>query len=133
MSKANTVALKEYQKRIKELLLGFSDGNLFRSLPIAGLCLLISPRVDVILAAKLLVAIGTDIERFSSANELQSFFGTAPYTKSSGQYRSVHFRFACHKRMRAALGQMALASLRGDIATMPRQQLAKGYFRNLAK
>ena len=76
-------ALKEYNKRIEELLEELSDGNLFRSLPIAGLCLLISPRVDVILAAKLLVAMGTDRERFSSANELQSFFGTAPYTKSS--------------------------------------------------
>jgi transposase len=97
-------ALKEYDKRITELLLEFSDGNLFRSLP----------GVDVILAAKLLVAIGTDRERFSSADELQSYFGTAPYTKSSGQYRGVHFRFACHKGMRAALGQMAFASLRNS-------------------
>ena len=97
-----TAALKEYDKRIKELLTEFSDGALFRSLPIAGLCLLISPRVDVILASKLLVAIGTDRERFSSANELQSYFGTAPYTKSSGQYRGVHFRFACHKGMQKA-------------------------------
>ena len=99
-----TSALKEYHKRIKELLLEFSDGTLFRSLP----------GVDVILASKLLVAIGTDRERFSSANELQSYFGTAPYTKSSGQYRGVHFRFACHKGMRAALGQMAFASLRNS-------------------
>ncbi len=99
-----TAALKEYSKRIEELLKEFSDGNLFRSLP----------GVDTILAAKLLAAIGTDRKRFSSANELQSFFGTAPYTKSSGQYRSVHFRFACHKGMRSALGQMALASIRGS-------------------
>ncbi|MBC8458708.1 MAG: IS110 family transposase [Deltaproteobacteria bacterium] len=116
-----TAALKEYDKRIKELLTEFSDGALFRSLPIAGLCLLISPRVDVILASKLLVAIGTDRERFSSANELQSYFGTAPYTKSSGKYRAVHFRFACHKGMRAALGQMAFASLR-------RSAWAKSYY-----
>jgi len=52
--RAITAALKEYDKRIKELLLDFSDGNLFRSLP----------GVDIILAAKLLVAMGTDRERF---------------------------------------------------------------------
>ena len=107
-----TGALREYDKQIRELLTAFSDGTIFRSLP----------GVDVILASKLLAAkgssiplhrpIGTDRDRFSSANQLQSYFGTAPYTKSSGQYRAVHFRFACHKGMRAALGQMALASLK---------------------
>jgi transposase len=95
-------SLKEYDKQIALLLSGFSDGDRFRSLP----------GVDVILAAKLLVSIGDDRERFSQANELQSFFGTAPYTKGSGQYRSVHFRFACNKGMRAALEQMALVSIR---------------------
>jgi len=43
---------------------------------------------------------------------MQCFFGTAPYTKASGQYKSVHFRKACHKGTRVALQQMALASLR---------------------
>jgi transposase len=100
--KAVVASLKEYNRQIGTLLNKFSDGDIFRSLP----------GVDVILAAKLLVSIGADRERFSSANELQSFFGTAPYTKGSGQYRSVHFRFACNKGMRAALEQMALASLR---------------------
>ena len=81
-------SLKEYNKQIKTLLNSFDlkKVNL--------------PGVDVILAAKLLVSIGTSRERYASANELQSFFGTAPYTKGSGQYRSVHFRFACHKGMR---------------------------------
>jgi len=97
-------SLKEYDKQIAILLSSFSDGDRFRSLP----------GVDVILAAKLLVSIGTDRERFSNACELQSFFGTAPYTKASGQYRGVHFRFACNKTMRTALEQMALASIRGS-------------------
>ena len=99
--KSMTAALKDYHQRIKELLGAFDDGVRFQSLP----------GVDVILAAKLLAALGTDRKRFASASELQSFFGTAPYTKSSGQYRSVHFRHACHKGMRAALHQMALSSL----------------------
>jgi transposase len=100
--KAVVASLKEYNRQIGTLLDNFSDGDIFRSLP----------GVDVIIAAKLLVSIGTSRERFTSANELQSFFGTAPYTKGSGQYRSVHFRFACNKTMRAALEQMSLASIR---------------------
>jgi hypothetical protein len=104
-------SLKEYDKQIEFLLNGFSDGALFRSLP----------GVDVILAAKLLVNIGTDRERFNSANELQSFFGTAPYTLSSGRYRGVHFRKACHKGMRTALSQLSFASLR-------RSRWAKSYY-----
>jgi len=97
-------SLKEYLKVISTLLSKFLDGRRFRSLP----------GVDIILAAKLLVSIGIDRERFSSANELQSFYGTAPYTKSSGEHRSVHFRKACHKVMRAALEQMAFSSLRNS-------------------
>jgi transposase len=97
-------SLKEYNQKIETLLDIFDDSDRFRSLP----------GVDYILAAKLLVSIGTDRDRFANANELQSFFGTAPYTKSSGKHRSVHFRFACHKGMRVALEQMALASLRSS-------------------
>ena len=95
-------SLKEYNNQISTLLSNFSDGDRFRSLP----------GVDTILAGKLLVFIGTDRERFSSALELQSYLGTAPYTKSSGKHRGVHFRLGCNKTMRTALTQMAFASLR---------------------
>jgi len=123
-------SLKEYNKQISTLLSNFSDSDRFRSLPL----------VDTILAGKLLVFIGTDRERFSSAFQLQSYFGTAknnavslplsvakgrsrplsfaclrlsaPYTKSSGKHRGVHFRLSCNKTMRTALTQMAFASLR---------------------
>lgn len=94
-----TKALDVYEKRMRALLEGFDDSDLFRSLP----------GVSLILAAKLWVGIGTDRERFEHANELQTFFVTAPYTKSSGQHRSVHFRFGCHKGMRAALQQLAFS------------------------
>jgi len=104
-------SLTEYNQQIETLLNKFDDGNRFRSLP----------GVDIILAAKLLVAFFPARERFASACELQTFFGTAPYTKGSGQYRSVHFRLACHKGMRAACKQMAIASLRSST-------WAKSYF-----
>ncbi|MCZ6677976.1 MAG: transposase [Candidatus Poribacteria bacterium] len=95
-------ALNLYQERIEAILCDFDDFDRFKSLP----------GVFLILGAKLLVAIGTCRLRFATAAELQSLFGTAPYTKSSGQNRSVHFRRACHKSMRTALHQMALASMR---------------------
>ena len=104
-------ALAVYQEQIDALFKGFDDSACFLSLP----------GVDVILGAKLLVGIGTDRQRFANAKELQAFFGTAPYTKRSGQYRSVRFRFACHKGMRTALYQMAFASLGNS-------QWAKSYF-----
>ena len=102
---------KAYQQQIEALLDQFSDGKRFLSLP----------GVSVILASKLLCGIGTDRQRFANANQMQSFFGTAPYTKKSGQSRSVHFRFACHKDMRTALQQMAFASLKNN-------PWAKAYF-----
>lgn len=94
--------LKEYKKEISNLLSRFDDGDRFRSFP----------GIDVIIAAKLLTSIGIDRNRFSSANELQSFYGTAPYTRGSGQRVSVHFRVKCNKKMRTALEQMARASIR---------------------
>jgi transposase len=104
-------ALEVYQKRIEDLLEKSKDGTRFKSLP----------GVDVILAAKLVCTIGTDKSRFNTANEMQCLFGTAPYTKSSGKSKSVHFRKACHKGLRTALQQMAVASLRSS-------QWAKSYF-----
>lgn len=106
-----TAAVDVYDQRIDALLKGFDDFSRFQSLP----------GVDIVLGAKLLVAIGTDRHRFAAATELQALFGTAPYTKSSGKNRGVHFRKACHKKMRTALHQMALASLRTS-------QWAKCYF-----
>lgn len=104
-------ALKVYEEQIERTLGHFDDFDRFKSLP----------GVDVILSAKLLVAIITPRQRFASANELQSLFGTAPYTKSSGQNRSVPERKACHKRMRTTLHQIALCSLRAS-------DWAKAYF-----
>jgi transposase len=104
-------ALAEYNEMIETLIVNSSDGQRFRSLP----------GVDVILAAKLLAAIGTDRNRFSSANELQALFGTAPYTKQSGRHRGVSFRQACDRKLRAALNQMALSSL-------TKSQWARSYY-----
>ena len=63
------------------------DAALFRSLPGAGPAL----------APRLLVAFGTNRDRFASAAEVAQFYGIAPVTKQSGTAKTVHRRSRCPK------------------------------------
>ena len=78
-------AIEKYEARLSELMDQHPDAALFRTLPGAGPAL----------APRLLVAFGTDRERFQSAAELQSLSGVAPVTKRSGKQCHVHRRWAC--------------------------------------
>ena len=69
-------------KRIAKLVADHPDGALFRSLPGAG---------DV-LAPRLIVAFGTQRDRYQSAYEMQCYSGIAPVTEASGNGQWVHFR-----------------------------------------
>jgi transposase len=80
-------AIEKYEARLNELMDEHPDAALFRTLPGAG----------PVLAPRLLVAFGSDRERFRSAAELQSFSGVAPVTKRSGKQCHVHRRLACPK------------------------------------
>jgi transposase len=80
-------AIRKYETRIEQLMDLHPDAQLFRQLPGAG---------DA-LAPRLLVAFGTDRERFQSAVELQTFAGVAPVTKRSGKRCTVQRRWACPK------------------------------------
>ena len=74
---------------------------LFRALPGAGPAL----------APRLLVAFGSDRERFQSAAELQTFSGVAPVTKRSGKQCNVHRRWACPKFLLQTFHEFAHCSL----------------------
>jgi transposase len=80
-------AISKYEARISELMNEHADAALFHSLPGAG----------PVLAPRLLVAFGTDRERFQSAQELQSLSGVAPVTSRSGKKCHIHRRWACPK------------------------------------
>ncbi len=70
-------AIARYDVQIKELMQRHDDAALFQSLPGAG---------DA-LAPRLLVAFGSDRERFDSAQQVQQYVGIAPvtvYKKRSG-------------------------------------------------
>lgn len=88
-------------KRIEELYRSHPDFFIFDSLPGAGEAL--GPR--------LLAALGTDRNRFSSASELQCWCGIAPVLESSGNHRRVHFRLACPKFVRQSVHEWAVRSI----------------------
>ncbi len=61
------------------------------------------PRAGTICAAQITAELGGVRERFPSAEALATEAGVAPVTRQSGKSRSVVFRWACNKRLRAAV------------------------------
>ena len=86
-----------FDQRIAELVADHPDGALFRSLPGAGDAL--TPR--------LIVAFGTQRDRYQSAYEMQCYSGIAPVTEASGKSQWVHFRFICPKFLRQTFHEFA--------------------------
>ena len=93
-------AIAKYENRLNQLLEEHPDAALFLSLPGAGPAL----------APRLLVAFGTDRERFHSAQDLQTFSGVAPVTKRSGKRHAVHRRWACPKFLLQTFHEFAKCS-----------------------
>jgi len=58
-------------------------------------------------AAQILAELGDDRARFVSADHLAAEGGVAPVTRESGKRRGVAYRWACNKRLRAALTCLA--------------------------
>ena len=90
-----------FDKRIAELVADHPDGALFRSLPGAG---------DV-LVPRMIVAFGTQRDRYQSAYEMQCYSGIAPVTEASGNSQWVHFRFICPKFLRQTFHEFAGCSI----------------------
>jgi len=73
------------------------------------------PGAGPVLAPRLMVAFGTQRQRYHSAAELQSYSGIAPVTAQSGNTRWVHFRFACPKFLRQSFHEFAAHSIRKSV------------------
>src|SRR5215471_13743204 len=78
-------SIRQLEKRIAERAAQQEDWHIFQSLPGAGAAL----------APRLMVALGTQRDRYCSAGDLQSFSGIAPVKEASGNTQWVHFRWAC--------------------------------------
>ena len=87
----------EYDRRIANLFESHPESELFQSLPGAGKAL----------APWLLVALGTDRERFRQADEVATFSGIAPVTDRSGKHTWVRWRLACPKFLRQTFHEFA--------------------------
>ena len=65
------------------------------------------PRAGQICAAQILAELGDDPARFQTADQLAAEAGLCPVTHQSGKSRGVGFRWACNRRLRAALTTFA--------------------------
>lgn len=65
------------------------------------------PRAGQVCAAQIAAELGSVRERFPDAEALAMEAGVAPVTKQSGKSRSVVFRWACNRRLRAAVTRFA--------------------------
>jgi transposase len=89
--------LAKITSRIEHAIGDLPDGRIVMSFPRAGR----------ICAAQILAELGDVRARFQSENQLAAEAGVAPVTYQSGKSRGVGWRWACNKRLRAALTCMA--------------------------
>jgi transposase len=93
--------IEQYEERIQKLFSQHPEAYLFNRLPGAGPAM----------APRLLAFFGTDRSRYATANNVQSFCGIAPVTKSSGKSKSVYMRRACPKFDRQTFHEFARLSV----------------------
>lgn len=93
--------IKTFDERIDSLARQHPDYTLMNSFPGAG----------PVLTPRLIAALGTQRDRYQSADELQCYSGIAPVVASSGKQRWVHWRWACPKFLRQTFHEWALHSI----------------------
>jgi transposase len=122
-----------YDQQIAQLFAAHPDRFLFDNLPWAGR----------VLAPRLLSALGSDPERWASAQEIATLYGIAPVRRASGQKSgqkgkkakkgqkkaSVLFRQACPKFLRQSFHEFAACSIRycGWAKALYEAQRAQGH------
>jgi transposase len=102
--------IAQYDQKVAELFEAHPDRFLFDNLPGAGR----------VLAPRLLSALGSDPNRWDSAQEIATLYGIAPVRRASGKHSgkkgekkaSVHFRQACPKFLRQSFHEFAGCSIR---------------------
>lgn len=95
-------AIKEFDSEIAALCAVNEDFALMKSLPGAG------PNY----AARLVVALGTDRQRWQSADEVARFSGIAPVMERSGKSCRVRWRYFCPKFLRQSFHEYAGESIK---------------------
>lgn len=94
--------IKTLDRQLAQAAAEHPDYYLYQSLPGAG----------PVMAPRLLAAMGTQRDRYRSAQELQAFSGIAPVMEQSGKSRWVHSRWRCPKFLRQSFHEWAGHSIR---------------------
>jgi transposase len=101
MIKVLNPLIEEYDRKIESVFHDHAETKLFSAIPGAGAAM----------APRLLVAFGTDRSRYEAAENVHSFSGIGPVTKSSGQMRVVYARRACPRFVRQTFHEFARLSV----------------------
>jgi transposase len=104
MLEALQSVIDQLETKIEQTTDAHPDAAIFRSFPAAGPAM----------APRLLVAFGTNRNRFASAQEAQQFYGIAPVKKQSGQSKVIHMRHRCPKFARQTFHENASHAVRKD-------------------
>jgi transposase len=94
--------VKQSERQIATAIREHPDGHVFLSL--------FKKPDSVICAAELLAEIGDCRARYPTRDTLAADAGQAAVAKESGKYKAACFRWACNKRLRAAVGTLADSS-----------------------
>jgi len=100
--KTTLEVVHEFDRQIEELCQAHEDFELFIALPGAG----------KVYASRLLVALGSNRERWASEDELLCFSGVAPVIERSGKSSWTRWRYCCPKFIRQAFVEYAGESIR---------------------
>ncbi len=122
--KTTIEAIRQFALEIEKLSAAHPDFPLFQSLPGAG----------EVYASRLLAVMGTQRDRWGSAQELACFSGIAPVMERSGQSTWIRWRYFCPKFMRQSFHEYAGESVKHSFWARAyyEQQIAKGKNRQAA-
>ncbi len=117
-------AIDRLDIEIRRLYKQQPDSTIFDSFPGAG------PK----LAPRLLVAFGTNRDRYRTAAEVQMYTGVSPVIERSGQKSWTHWRYSCPKFLRQTFVEWAGQSVRFSFWAKAyyMQQMEKGKSHNTA-
>jgi transposase len=122
--KTTIEAIKQFDAEIEKLSRAHPDFPLFQSLPGAG----------EVYASRLLAMMGTQRDRWATADELACLAGIAPVMERSGQSVWIRWRYFCPKFMRQSFHEYAGESVKHSFWARAyyEQQIAKGKSRQAA-
>ncbi len=100
--KTTIEAIKEFDTEITALCQTHQDYHIFDSLPGAG----------PVYSSRLLAALGTNRERWTTSDQLLCFSGIAPVVERSGKSEWIRWRYFCPKFMRQSFIEYAGESIK---------------------